>query len=79
LVSLSLILFIISCSCSLGANLYPFAILMGYVIVKNASNSRIKKEVKLDVTGKIIELRFKTNFTFSSISGYNMAGVVVTF
>lgn len=52
---------------------------MGYVIVKNASNSRIKKEVKLDVTGKIIELRFKTNFTFSSISGYNMAGVVVTF
>jgi hypothetical protein len=52
---------------------------MGYVIGKNAANSRIKKEVKRDVTGEIIVPRFKTNFTFSSISGCNMAGVVVTF
>ncbi|WP_051437510.1 phosphatase PAP2 family protein [Olleya marilimosa] len=58
---------------------YPFAILMGYVIGKNAANRRIKKEVKRDVTGEIIEPRFKTNFTFSSHSGYNMAGVVITF
>ena len=58
---------------------YPFAILMGYVIGKNAANRRIKKEVKRDVIGEIIEPRFKTNFTFSSISGYNMAGVVITF
>tara|TARA_R110001592_G_scaffold331372_1_gene614143 strand:+ start:361 stop:597 length:237 start_codon:yes stop_codon:yes gene_type:complete len=78
-VSLSLILFIISCSGYLGANLYPFAILMGYVIGKNAANRRIKKEVKRDVTGEIIEPRFKTNFSFGSISGYNMVGVVITF
>ncbi|MDN3664060.1 phosphatase PAP2 family protein [Algibacter miyuki] len=58
---------------------YPFAILMGYVIGENAANRRIKKEVKRDVTGEIIEPRFKTDFTFTSHSGYNMVGVVITF
>lgn len=58
---------------------YPFAILMGYVIGKNAANRRIRKEVKLDVTGEIIEPRFKTDFTFSSHSGYNMVGVGISF
>ncbi|MWW26026.1 phosphatase PAP2 family protein [Algibacter lectus] len=58
---------------------YPFAILMGYVIGKNAANRRIKKEIKRDVTGEIIEPRFNTDFTFFSHSGYNMAGVVITF
>lgn len=58
---------------------YPFAILMGYVIGKNAANRRIKKDVKRDVAGEIIEPRFKTDFTFTSHSGYNLAGVIFTF
>ena len=58
---------------------YPFAILMGYVIGKNAANRRIKKEVKSDVTGEITEPRFKTDFIFTFHSGYNMAGVSITF
>lgn len=58
---------------------YPFAILMGYVIGKNAANRRIKKEVKNNVTGEIIEPRFKTDLAFSSHSGYNMVGFVVRF
>ena len=58
---------------------YPFAIFMGYVIGKNAANRRIKKEVKRNSIGDVIEPRFKTNFNFAYTSEYKMAGVTITF
>jgi hypothetical protein len=58
---------------------YPLAILIGYAIVKNAANRRIKKEVKLDATGEVIKSKFKTDFSFSSTSEYKMVGITVSF
>ncbi|WP_298553574.1 phosphatase PAP2 family protein [uncultured Algibacter sp.] len=58
---------------------YPFAILMGYVIGKNAANRRIKKEVRHDLTGEIIHPKFKTDFSFSYRADYKMAGVTFSF
>ncbi len=58
---------------------YPFAILMGYVIGKNAANRRIKKKVKKDITGTIIVPKFKTNFNFNYSSEYKMAGLTIIF
>lgn len=58
---------------------YPLAILIGYVIGKQAANRRIVKEVKRDLTGKIIESKFKTDFRFIRTSQYNMVGLSITF
>uniref|UniRef100_UPI004047EDB5 phosphatase PAP2 family protein n=1 Tax=Mariniflexile sp. TaxID=1979402 RepID=UPI004047EDB5 len=58
---------------------YPFAILMGYVIGKNAANRRINKERKRDLTGEIIIPKFKTDFTFGYTSEYKIVGLVVSF
>lgn len=58
---------------------YPIAILMGYVIGKNAANRRINKEIKRDLTGEIIIPKFKTDFTFSYTSEFKMVGLVVSF
>ena len=58
---------------------YPFAILMGYVIGKNAAQRRIKKQVNRDLTGEIIKPKFKTDFSINYTSEYKMAGVVISF
>lgn len=58
---------------------YPLAILIGYAIGKNAANRRIKKEPKLDATGKVIKKKFKTDFSFSATSNYKIIGVTFTF
>lgn len=58
---------------------YPIAILMGYVIGENAANRRIKKEIKRDVTGEVITLKFKTDFSFDYTSQYKMVGLTISF
>tara|TARA_R110000868_G_scaffold153120_1_gene378443 strand:- start:281 stop:1252 length:972 start_codon:yes stop_codon:yes gene_type:complete len=58
---------------------YPIAILMGYVIGRNAANRRIKKEVKTDLTGEITYPKFKTDFSFGYTSQYKMVGLTISF
>ncbi len=58
---------------------YPLAILIGYVIGKNAANRRITKEHKVDKTGAIIQPRFKTDFNFGYTSQYKSIGVTIQF
>lgn len=58
---------------------YPLAILIGYVIGKNAANRRIIKEEKRDARGEIINSKFKFDFTFSSTPQFSTAGVIITF
>lgn len=58
---------------------YPLAILMGYIIGKNAANRRIKKEVKTDLLGEETTPKFKTDFSFAYTSQHKMVGVTVSF
>ncbi|CAH8281773.1 PAP2 superfamily protein [Mariniflexile fucanivorans] len=58
---------------------YPLAILIGYVIGKNAANRRIDKNFKRDLTDEIIKPRFKTNFGFTFDSEFKMLKVTVVF
>ncbi len=59
---------------------YPFALLMGYVIGKNAANRRIKKTVHKNTTDIApIESKFKMNFNFLYTSEYKTAGITILF
>ena len=58
---------------------YPIAILIGYVIGKNAANRRIKKQVKTDITGRVIKPKFKTDFSFNYTEQFKTAGITITF
>lgn len=58
---------------------YPLAILIGYAIGKDATNSRIKIEPKLYATGNVIKKKIRTDFSFSSTSNYKIIGVTFSF
>ncbi|MFH4966086.1 phosphatase PAP2 family protein [Gaetbulibacter sp. M235] len=58
---------------------YPIAILIGYVIGKNAANRRILKTKKTDITNEIKEAKFKTDFNFIFTNQYKTIGVTLTF
>jgi hypothetical protein len=58
---------------------YPLALLIGYVIGKNAAERRIIKSKRTDVHGKPIEPKFKTDFSFNFTSQFKTAGVTITF
>ncbi|AWM13820.1 hypothetical protein DI487_08055 [Flavobacterium sediminis] len=59
---------------------YPFALLMGYVIGKNAANRRIKKTVHKNTVGiNSTESKFKMDFSFLYTSEYKTAGITILF
>ena len=58
---------------------YPLALLIGYAIGKNAANRRIVKKEKTDMTGEVIQPKFKTDFSFQYNSQIKTVGVTITF
>ena len=58
---------------------YPLALLIGYVIGKNAANRRITKVEKKDANGEIIKPKFKTDFSFNITPEFKTAGITITF
>jgi hypothetical protein len=58
---------------------YPIGLLIGYAIGKNAANRRIMKKIKTDVTGEVIQPKFKTDFNFRFDSHVKAVGVTITF
>jgi hypothetical protein len=58
---------------------YPLALLIGYVIGKNAANRRIIKVEKRVANGSIIKPKFKTDFSFNFTPEFKTVGVIFTF
>lgn len=58
---------------------YPLALLIGYVIGKNAANRRIIKTEKTDITGRVIKPKFKTDFSFNYTPEFKTVGVSISF
>jgi len=56
---------------------YPVAILMGYVIGKNAAKRRIKEHQQVKIGSQ--EINFKTNYTISNLYGDTVVGIRITF
>jgi len=57
---------------------YPIALLIGYVIGKNAANRRITKR-KRNPKSDLVQRRFKTDFSFNYTPLYKTVGVSFTF
>lgn len=57
---------------------YPIALLIGYVIGKNAANRRITKRKK-HPKNEVSRTRFKTDFNFNYTAHYKTLGVTFTF
>jgi membrane-associated phospholipid phosphatase len=56
---------------------YPFAILMGYAIGKQAANRRIKKKSNNPMSER--KTKYQFNYSLSRFDNTNVAGVTITF
>ncbi len=56
---------------------YPIALLMGYVMGKNAANRRIEKVKSVEIGGT--KIPYKTNYTISNIDGLPVMGLTISF
>lgn len=58
---------------------YPIALLIGYIIGKNAANRRIVKHTKTEIIGERIRPKLKLDYNFNYTSEYKTVGVILTF
>ncbi|WP_175455293.1 phosphatase PAP2 family protein [Pricia antarctica] len=58
---------------------YPLALLIGYVVGKNAANRRIRKKNKNETWGQKYRQQINTDFNFGQLGQYKTLGVTLRF